>query len=64
MRQKTISEEGFEKHRKKTRREQFLEDMDQIIPWADLAAVSPFGIMEPTGFRHKGASEFSAYWSQ
>jgi IS5 family transposase len=43
MRQKTFSEEGFEKHRKKTRREQFLEDMDQIIPWADLAAaIEPF----------------------
>jgi IS5 family transposase len=43
MRQKTFSEEGFEKHRKKTRREQFLDDMEQIIPWAELAAaIEPF----------------------
>lgn len=26
--------------------------------------MSSFGVMEPIGFRHKGASEFSAYWSQ
>jgi transposase, IS5 family len=39
MRQTTFAEEGFEKHRKKTRREQFLEEMDQNIPWAELAAV-------------------------
>ena len=43
MRQETLAEEGFEKHRKKTRREQFLEEMEQIIPWAELAAViEPF----------------------
>jgi IS5 family transposase len=43
MRQRTFSEEGFEKHRKKTRREQFLEDMEQIIPWTELAAaIEPF----------------------
>jgi hypothetical protein len=35
-----FSEQGFEKHRKNTRREQFLEDMDQIIPWKELAAPS------------------------
>jgi len=43
MRQKTFSEEGFEQHRKKTRREQFMEDKDQIIPWKELAAaIEPF----------------------
>jgi hypothetical protein len=26
--------------------------------------VSSCGVMEPIGFRHKGAREFSAYWSQ
>ncbi len=42
-RQKTLAEEGFERYRKPTRREQFLEGMDQIIPWAELAAViEPF----------------------
>ena len=43
MRQSTFSEGGFEKHRKKTRREQFLADMEEIIPWAELSAViEPF----------------------
>jgi IS5 family transposase len=42
MRQRTFSEEGFEKHRKKTRREQFLEDMDRIVPGQELvAAIAP-----------------------
>ena len=35
MRQPTLTE-GFEKYRKKTRKEQFLEDMETIIPWKDL----------------------------
>ncbi len=43
MRQQTLAEEGFEKYRKLTRREQFLNEMDQIIPWAELSAViEPF----------------------
>jgi IS5 family transposase len=42
-RQGTLAEEGFERYRKPTRREIFLEEMDQIIPWAELAAViEPF----------------------
>lgn len=39
MRQQTLAEEGFEKYRKPTRREQFLEEMERIIPWAELSAV-------------------------
>ncbi len=43
MRQQTLAEEGFEKYRKLTRREQFLNEMDRIIPWAELSAViEPF----------------------
>ena len=43
MRQRTLAEEGFEKFRKPTRREQFLNEMDQIIPWRDLCKViKPF----------------------
>jgi len=43
MRQQTLAEEGFEKYRKPTCREQFLEEMDQIIPWEELSAViEPF----------------------
>jgi IS5 family transposase len=49
MRQSTFSEESFEKHRKKTRREQFLEDMDQIVPWQELAAAIAPHYPQPKG---------------
>ena len=43
MRQKTFAESGFETYRKATRREQFLDDMDQVVPWSELCAViEPF----------------------
>ncbi len=42
MRQQTLADEGFEKFRKPTRREIFLEEMDQIIPWDGLCkAIKP-----------------------
>lgn len=42
MRQQSLTD-GFEKYRKKTRKEQFLEEMDTIIPWKELTAViEPF----------------------
>ena len=50
MRQRTLAEEGFEKFRKPTRREQFLDEMDQIIPWRDLCKV-----IEPFYPRPEGA---------
>lgn len=43
MPQTTFAEEGFEKHRKMTFRETFLDEMNQIVPWAELAeAIEPF----------------------
>ena len=36
MRQDSFSGAGFEKFRKKTRKEQFLEEMEKIIPWKEL----------------------------
>ena len=43
MRQPTLSDNGFEKFRKKTRKEQFLDEMEVIIPWKDLTqAIEPF----------------------
>jgi len=43
MRQQTLAEEGFERYRKPTRREQFLNEMDKIIPWDGLCEViEPF----------------------
>jgi IS5 family transposase len=32
----------FQKYSKKTRREQFLEEMDQVMPWAELqSSIAP-----------------------
>jgi IS5 family transposase len=43
MRQQTLADEGFERYRKPTRREQFLGEMDKIIPWRELCEViEPF----------------------
>jgi transposase, IS5 family len=43
MRQPTLSDNGFEKFRKKTRKEQFLDDMEAIIPWQGLSeGLEPF----------------------
>jgi IS5 family transposase len=43
MRQPTLSDNGFEKFRKQTRKEQFLDEMEVIIPWKDLIqAIEPF----------------------
>ena len=34
---------GFEKYSKTTRREQFLTDMERIVPWAELCArIEPY----------------------
>jgi len=43
MRQQTLADEGFERYRKPTRREQFLAEMDKIVPWEGLCEViEPF----------------------
>jgi hypothetical protein len=37
MRQQSLAaQSGFERYGKKTRREQFLEEMEQVVPWAEL----------------------------
>ena len=36
MRKKTFAEGSFERYRKRTRREQFLEEMDKVVPWQGL----------------------------
>lgn len=42
MKQKSLTD-GFEKYRKKTRKELFLDDMEVIIPWKELCeAIQPF----------------------
>jgi IS5 family transposase len=43
MRQQGFSESGFEKYHKPTRREQFLAEMDEVIPWKEMCKViEPF----------------------
>jgi transposase, IS5 family len=43
MRQQSLADVSFERYRKKTRKEAFLEEMEQIIPWEELSAViEPF----------------------
>ncbi len=54
MRQPTFSETEFEKYRKKTRKEQFWEEMERIIPWTELTeAIEPF-YPKPEGVRVVG----------
>ncbi len=50
MRQRTLADEGFERYRKPTRREQFLDEMDRIIPWEGLC-----GVIEPFYPKPEGA---------
>ena len=50
MRQRSFSDGSFEKYRKPTRKEMFLKDMEQIIPWQELTA-----IIEPFYPKPKGA---------
>jgi IS5 family transposase len=50
MRQRTLSDEGFEKFRKPTRREKFLDEMNEVIPWVGLCEV-----IEPFYPQSKGA---------
>lgn len=43
MKQYSFALDGFEKYRKKTRKEIFLEEMDEIIPWKEMTkAIAPY----------------------
>jgi IS5 family transposase len=40
MRQQTLAAQtGFEKYGRKTKRERFLEEMEQVVPWVELQAL-------------------------
>ncbi len=40
MKQRTLAgQNGFERYTKKTRRALFLEEMEQVVPWAELCAL-------------------------
>ena len=50
MKQQSLEVSGFEKYRKKTRKEIFLEEMNRIIPWVELSeAISPYYPKERIG---------------
>ena len=55
MRQLTLGSQGFVKFSIKTRKAQFLEDMDQIIPWSALVE-----LIEPYYPKPQGAGRSSA----
>jgi IS5 family transposase len=39
MHQQTFAEIPFEQYRKSTRRERFLDEMNRVVPWADLVTI-------------------------
>ena len=49
MRQIALSDAGFDRFRKKTRKERFLDDMEKIIPWAELAEAIELFYPKPQG---------------
>ena len=50
MKQQSLEASGFEIYRKKTRKEIFLEEMEQIIPWTELCEViAPYYPKSPDG---------------
>ena len=54
MKQQSLEADGFEKYRKKTRKEIFLEEMEQIIPWQEMSeAIKPYYPKEPKGAGRK-----------
>jgi IS5 family transposase len=54
MRQQSLEATGFEVYRKKTRKEMFLDDMEQIIPWKEMSeAIRPYYPKEPEGAGRK-----------
>ena len=53
MKQRSLEATGFEKYRKKTRKEQFLDEMEQIIPWKELGEVIAPYYPKPEGAGRK-----------
>lgn len=54
MKQQSLEATGFEVYRKKTRKEIFLGEMEQIIPWTELCeAIRPYYPEDPKGAGRK-----------
>lgn len=70
MRQDSFSNASFEKFRKKTGKEQFLDEMETIIPWKELTeAIEPFyphpegAGRRPIGIERMLRIHFIQHWS-
>lgn len=71
MRQQSLAATEFEKFRKTTRKEKFLDEMNQVIPWVELCAViepfypKPEGAgRRPTGIGRMLRIYFLRHWFQ
>ncbi len=53
MKQRSVDALGFQKYRKKTRKEQFLEEMETIIPWKELCEALELYCSNPQGAGRK-----------
>lgn len=71
MKQQTLAmaaDQGFEQYRKPTRRDQFLQTMDRIVPWAALCAVvephypKPGNGRPPIGLERMLRIHFLQHW--
>jgi IS5 family transposase len=62
MRQQGLADGGFEKYRKKTRKELFLDEMDQIIPWQGLTAAIKPSTPSPGGAERMLRIHFLQHW--
>jgi len=69
VRQESFADEKFEKFRKVTRKEQFLDEMETIIPWKSLAVViEPFypnperTARPPIGIDRTLLTHFTQHW--
>ena len=69
MRQQNFADEAFERYRKPTRREIFLDEMDCIIPWKELCEViepfypKPLGAgRRPVGLERMLRIHFLQHW--
>ena len=52
MKQQTFAAGDFERYRKPTRREQFLAEMDKLVPWCQLCALIDPYYPKPGNGRH------------
>lgn len=69
MRRQTLAESGFERYHKPTRKEQFIIEMNGIIPWQEMTtAIEPYypkpegAGRRPIGIERMLRINFLQYW--